>query len=133
MAIAVNVAGGKKGNKLSSLFGIGVEGQWEVAQNLAVRGDVGFGIVSIMDTVDKKAKTKGTYSAAYGLGLSYDWFPSGSRPSGGWAITPLVQGRLVPGDSFTSVVGLIGVELSYWTGLPPNQLELPEAEAYQRR
>jgi hypothetical protein len=30
-------------------------------------------------------------------------------------------------------MGLIGVQLSYWTGLPRNQLDLPPSEAFQRQ
>ena len=67
------------------------------------------------------------------LGLSYDWFPFKRRLTGGFAVTPMVQARLIPGDDVKGMVFLFGVDLTWWTGLPNNQLDLPAAEAFKKQ
>ena len=51
----------------------------------------------------------------------------------GFAITPVVQARFIPGEDIKSALALFGVELGWWSGLPRNQLELPDSEAYRPR
>jgi hypothetical protein len=122
----VGATGGQ--GQRATLYGLTLEGQWELARNLAVRGGVGLDAVSITSVDGSDEAARGTAGAGYLLGLSYDWFLT-HRRSGGWAVTPVVQARLVPGkvDAF---VGTVGVELTFWTGLPRNQLDLPPSEAF---
>jgi hypothetical protein len=43
-----------------------------------------------------------------------------------------VRARFDPGDTL-ALIGTVGIELSWWTGLPRNQLDLPPADAFQRK
>jgi hypothetical protein len=117
------------GPQKASLGGLGVEAQWQVAGNLAVHGTVGIGVVRITDDREKGGKLRGAVGSGYTLGLSYDWF-FGRRSSGGFAVTPMLAARLVPGSNATALVGLVGLDLTYWTGLPREQLQLPPGEAW---
>jgi hypothetical protein len=131
LGLRIDLGGAKSGPQTAGLYGLGLEAQWELARNLAVRGGVGLGVVSLLDDRDPERKRHGTVGAGYTLGVGYDWFP-GARRSGGFALTPVVEVRLVPGSSATALVGLVGFELGWWTGLPRNQLQLPDSDAYRR-
>ncbi len=123
-------AGGAGGQgQHAGLFGLAVEGQWEAARQLAVRGGVGLDTVSISTVVGGDKSARGTVGSGFFLGLSYDSFFT-RRQSGGWAVTPVAQARFVPGTT-AALVGTVGVEISYWTGLPRNQLDLPPSEAFK--
>jgi len=115
----------------STAFSLGLESQFELAHNLAATGGVGLGVVSVKDDRDPDAGLRGAFGAAYSLGLSYDWFFT-NRLTGGWSVTPRFTARFIPGDDIKAVVGVFAVEIHYWTGLPHNQLALPEAEAYRK-
>ncbi len=139
LALQINSSGGTTGSgddkKTLGTFGLGFEAQWELARNLAVRGDIGLGVISLLekgDPGDEKEKQRGGVGAAYGLGVSYDWFPGINRQTGGWAVTPVENARFIPGGTLKTFVATIGFEMTYWTGLPRNQLDLPEGEAYKR-
>ena len=117
----------------SQLALIGLEGQWEFVPNLALRAGLGLGVASVeKDKSDPDAKQKGTVGGGYSLGLSYDWFLLESRTSGGLALTPLIEARVVPGNDVSAVTGFIGLGITYWTGLPRRELVLPDKEAYRR-
>ena len=88
--------------------------------------------MTFQDSADPDEGRRGTYGAGYMLGLSYDWFPSHRERSGGWSVSPILQAKALPDSSASTFLVLIGVELGYWAGLPANQLELPESEAYKR-
>jgi hypothetical protein len=47
------------------------------------------------------------------------------------ALTPRLEARLVPGSDTKVLVGVVGFEICWWSGLPRNQLELPASEAYK--
>lgn len=78
------------------------------------------------------ADLEGVFGAGYMLGVSYDWFFSKHQLSGGWALTPSVAVRYVAGDPVQGMVGLFGLEFTYFSGRPANQLELPAGEGYKR-
>lgn len=130
LGLQLDVGGTSGENRTASLMGLGVAGQLEVAPNLAVHAGIGLGVVSLDDP--ERDETRGGYGAAYTVALTYDWFP-GHRRSGGWAITPGLRLRALPSDTVDAFALLAGVELSYWTGLPRNQLALPDSEAYAAR
>jgi len=130
LGLQIDVSGASGDGKTASLIGLGVSGQVEVARNLAVHAGIGLGILSLDDP--DRDELRGGYGAAYSLALTYDWF-MGNRRSGGWAITPGIRLRAVPSDTIDAFAALAGVELSYWSGLPRNQLALPDSEAYTRK
>lgn len=132
LGIVIDGSGGAKDPVTRSVFGIGVEGQAEIGANFAVRASIGFGALQVLeeDKVRDRTILSGTYGTQYGLGFSYDWFPFAKR-SGGFAVTPALEVRAIPGIEDGNFGAFFGIELSYWTGLPRNQLELPESEAYR--
>ncbi|HTE53038.1 MAG TPA: hypothetical protein VK698_19430 [Kofleriaceae bacterium] len=130
LGLQLDVSGASGDGATASLVGLGVAGQVEIARNLALHAGVGLGVISLDDPADDDLQ--GGYGAAYTLALTYDWFP-GNRRSGGWAITPGVRLRAVPSDTIDAFAVLAGIELSHWSGLPKNQLALPDSEAYSRR
>jgi hypothetical protein len=131
LGLQIHFGGNKGEGQQSSTFGLSIEGQWELARHLAVRGGTGLDVVSISTVGGGSSESlRGTVGAGYFLGLSYDWFLT-HRLTGGWGVTPVMQARLVPGTTTTAFIGTIGVEITYWTGLPRNQLDLPPSEAFK--
>jgi hypothetical protein len=133
LGLQIDSGAAMREQETATIFGLSMAAQWELARNLAAHGGVGLGVVSLSDANDPDAPLRGVVGAGYFLGLSYDWFPRKKRLTGGFAITPLAQLRVIPGETVDSLVALVGIELGWWTGLPHNQLELPESEAYKRR
>jgi hypothetical protein len=129
LGLQIHFGGTDGQGQQAGLFGLSVEGQWELARHLAVRGGVGLDVVSIATVGASDESLRGTVGSGYFLGLSYDWFFT-RRLTGGWALTPVAQARFVPGDN-SGLIGTVGVEISYWTGLPRNQLDLPPSEAFK--
>jgi hypothetical protein len=124
----------KGDGQTAGIGALGLEANWELLQNLAVRGGVGLGFVNLHNPADvNESATRGVTGSWYSLGVAYDWFPSKKRLSGGFSVTPTVQARYVPGGDTSGFVAYFGVELGWWTGLARNQLELPESEAYKKR
>jgi hypothetical protein len=132
LGLLIDSGSASKGTEKATLFTLGIEAQWELVHNLAVHGGVGLGVVGISDSTMPDADLRGAFGAAYSLGLSYEWFPFSPREtgSGGLAFTPFVEVRLIPGTDVISQVTLIGVQATWWTGLPRNQLELPPDKAF---
>jgi len=126
-------SGGTTGQgQTASMFGLSLEGNWELVTNLSLRGGAGLDIVSIASKDGMDDALRGTVGAGYFLGLGYDWF-FGKRASGGFAVTPNLQARFVPGTTASAFIGLIGVQFSYYAGLPRNQLDLPPDEAFKKK
>ncbi len=95
-----------------------------------MHGGAGIDVVSLTHTNRPNPSTRGTVGSGYFLKLSYDWFFT-YRLTGGWVATPSMEVRFVPGDTASALIGTVGVQLSYWTGLPRNQLDLPPDQAYK--
>lgn len=111
---------------------LGLEGQVELATNLALHGQVG--LAFLQNTNDDKLQKDrlGGYGAMYGLDLSYEWFPRTGNDSGGFALTPTFSLRALPTDSANTFGAFLGLQIAWWTGLPKNQLILPDADAYKK-
>lgn len=132
LGLQISPPGRTRGQGQTAAFGgLELEAQWEVAHNLAITAGVGIDVVSLSSNDGRDKTTRGTVGSGYTLGLAYDWFFT-HRLTGGWAATPIAQVRFVPGNTAAALIGLVGVQLSYWTGLPRNQLELPPGEGFQK-
>jgi len=116
----------------ASTFGMELEGQWELIRNFSIHGGAGIDTISIRADAGKNPSLRGTAGSGYFLGLGYSWFFT-HRLTGGWAVTPRLEARLAPGTTTSAFIGLAGVELCWWSGLPRNQLELPASEAFKRQ
>ena len=66
-------------------------------------------------------ETHGTYGSLLTAGLSYDAFVT-RRASGGWAVTPALGFRAVPGGDVSAIAGVLTVSVSWWSGLPAREL-----------
>ena len=125
--------GSAKGDgQTASTFGMELEGQWELVRNLVLHAGAGVDTLSIRTDGVSGGSLRGTAGAGYILGLDYSWFFT-HRLTGGWAVTPRLEARFVPGDTASAFVGTLGVELAWWSGLPRNQLELPPSEAFKKQ
>lgn len=132
LGFQLDVGSGSREGERSSLIGLGLGGQMVLVGNLSLHGVVGLGVVSATRTRHDEEEVRGAYGAAYTLGLSYDWFPWARGRSGGWAVTPMLLARALPGDPLTSYAGMFGLEVTWWSGLPKNQLDLPIEQAFER-
>jgi hypothetical protein len=129
--LLIDVGAAEGNDQASTIVGAGLEGQYEVIDNLAIRAGVGLGVVALDDLTQDDEDLRGVYGTAYTLGVSYDWFFTCRRFTGGWAVTPVAVARVIPGSDISAFAAFVGVELSYWSGLPKNQLELSVDEAYR--
>ncbi len=130
LGLAIDFSGTASGDDSASFGALSLAGQAEIACNLAVHAAVGLSIVTLTsETDDADEPLRGVYGAAYTVGITYDWF-LGNRRSGGWALTPGLQLRATPGDTF-AFGAFLGLEITRWTGLPKNQLDLDTSEAYK--
>jgi len=124
--------GAAKGNgQTAGAFGLGLEAQVEVARRLAIHGAAGVETVQVRADNGSDKSLRGTAGAGYLLGVSYSWFLT-HKLSGGWALTPRLDVRYVPGST-SALVTLVGIQVAWWTGLPRNQLDLPASEAYKTK
>jgi hypothetical protein len=112
-------------------FTLGLEGNWNIVSNLSANAVIGLGVLQLQDPKIEDEDLRGAVGGIYGLGLSYDLFPW-DRRSGGFAITPTLQARFLPGEETKAFEVLVGVDLLWWSGLPRNQLELPPDEAFKK-
>jgi hypothetical protein len=132
LGLQIDFGAARKGTETAAIVGLSLAGQWELFRHFAVHAGSGLGVVNVTDSREPDADLRGTFGAGYFLGASYDWFPWKRRLTGGFAITPTVQARIIPGSTFDSLVFLTGVQIGWWTGLPRNQLDLPVSEAFKK-
>lgn len=121
-----------RGEEYSTTLGLGVEGQVALTGRLAVNGGLALGVLQLHDKRVMNEELRGAFGAEYSLGASYDFFPYKRKLSGGLGLAPIVQVRFLPGDEATTISVLAGLHVSWWTGLPRNQLDLPPGEGYER-
>ncbi|MBH25273.1 MAG: hypothetical protein CMH57_12640 [Myxococcales bacterium] len=119
-------------DRWSAGFGGGMlDAQFVPWDHLAVRFGVGAGGLSVTDNVEEQESLLGTGGGYYLVGLSYDWFPFHSPgESGGFSLTPALQGIYLPGATFQSTLIVLSIETTWWSGLDKNKLDLPDDEAY---
>ena len=109
-----------------------LEAQLRIWDTLALSAGSGLGVVQITrkNPDDPDDKSDGSYGAYTTLGLTYDFFPYRKPLSGGLAISPALRFRFLPGSPLDVLGILVGVEFTWWTGLPKNQLDLPPDRAF---
>jgi len=111
-----------------------LEAGFAIAGDLALRGGAGVGFMQLKNPKDPtESALRGAGGSYFALGASYDLFVGQKRLTGGLALTPVVEARYIPGSDTTGIIMFVGVDLTYWTGLPLNQLDLPPAEAWRVR
>lgn len=130
LGLAIDFGSAKDSPQAATLFALGVAGQAEVACDLALHAGIGLGVATLDDLRDDDEVLRGAYGAAFTAGLTYDWFPWADG-SGGWALTPGLWLRAIPGEDVDSFLALVSLEVSWWKGLPKDQLDLPPDQAYR--
>ena len=130
LGLQVHNGAAKGDGQTASTFGFGLEAEWEIARRLAVHGSAGVDTISVRADDGKDKSLRGTAGSGYSLGVSYGWFLT-HRLSGGWALTPRFDVRYVPGTTSSALSTVLSLQISWWSGLPRNQLELPASEAYK--
>jgi hypothetical protein len=103
------------------VFGLTLEGQARLWRHLAVHLGTGLGAATVKDPTRADDETHGTYGAVVTTSLSYDAFFTG-RPSGGWAVTPALGLRAVPGGDVDALSAFATLSVTWWSGLPAREL-----------
>jgi hypothetical protein len=101
-----------------------VWGEWFV--------QAGFGVTSGRgpDPEDLE-RQRGRYGDVYWAGIGKNLYLSDGQESGGWVLTPALALEVGPDEEFTTMGLWLGVEISFWSGLSRDKLELPVSEAYE--
>jgi hypothetical protein len=116
----------KKGTDQGGLGGLTLEGSYTLWRNLSAHTGFGVGFVDVSDKQAIDTTLRGGAGAYFLLGTSYDFFPWRKRFSGGWAITPTVDFRVMPDGNIHTYTMFAGIQIIRWSGLPQNMLVLPE-------
>lgn len=130
LGIEFNFGGTSSGPESAAFGGLALDGQWNLGKSFALRGGVGLAVLTLQDERVVDEESRGTFGGAYSLALTYDWFLYEKKLSGGFALTPILAVRYLPGDQVHGVFGMFGLEITYWGGLPSNELDLPAGEGY---
>jgi hypothetical protein len=134
MGLAIESAATKGDGQKGTATALALEAGFAIHGNLALRGGAGVGFLQLKNPNDPTESTsRGAAGSWFALGASYDLFVGQKRLTGGLAVTPVVEARYLPGSDTKGIVMFIGFDLSYWTGLPLNQLSLPPSEAWRTR
>jgi hypothetical protein len=130
--------GGSNDDFDTGLGSLGIEAQalpWS-GIDLALRSSLGpfFQSVSRRDSslVREDDPDQG-FGAAVTAGVSFDWFPFYDRQgtsSGGFGFSTYLDGEFLIGEDFDSAGVFLGIEVTYFFGLPKNKLQLPIEEAF---
>jgi hypothetical protein len=114
------------GSDKGSLYGLTLEGSCLLWRNLSVHTGFGLGVVLFKDSQALNPSMR-SGGGAYGLlGASYDLFPLKAKRTGGWAITPTVDVHGSADGDIRFLAFLAGVQVTWWSGLSDNMLQLPE-------
>jgi hypothetical protein len=130
LAVAVGSTYGERRDSLS-LLRFGVTSQWYFSERWFVQA--GFGAINSQGPdPEDYARTRGRYGDFYLTGVGYDFYLSDRTQSGGWLVTPMLTADVGPDSKFTTTSLWLGIELSWWTGLSRDKLELPNSKAYSK-
>jgi len=115
-----------KGNDKGGLGGLLLEGTCTLWRNLSAHAGVGMGYIYVSNKTAIDTSLRGGAGSYLSLGASYDFFPLRKRLTGGWAITPTVDFRVMPDGNIHAYTMFAGVQIVRWSGLSDNMLILPE-------
>ena len=109
---------------------LSVEMQLRPWAGLFIRLGVGFGLADVSRTKSGLEKVDGRIGGAYTAALGYGFFPAYNGGSGGLEISPILGLQAGPGSLLSTYELFGGIEISFWTGLSKDQLELPMESAF---
>jgi hypothetical protein len=76
--------------------------------------------------------SRGRFGDVYLTGLGYNLYLTDNNQSGGWVVTPVLTAEVGPDRMFTSTAQWLGVELSWWSGLTRDKLNVSADKAYAK-
>ena len=110
---------------------LSIEAQLRPAGPLAIRLYGGFGVTDPYRRIAGAPKLTGRVGGTYGIAVGWELYPARDpKRSGGLAVLPYVWFEGSPDPGFATVMGGVGIEITWWTGLPRNELDLPDDEAF---
>lgn len=120
------IGGVGKGSDKGSIGGLTLEGSALVWRDLSVHAGFGVGFVMVKDPNALDTSLRGGGGSYMLLGASYDIFPFKKRLTGGWAVTPVIDLRVMPDGNIKFLAVMAGLQMTWWSGLPSNMLRLPD-------
>jgi hypothetical protein len=129
LAFAVGSTLGEKEDTLS-LGRFTVHSQWYVSRRWFLQAGFGATNGQGADPEDLD-ENRGRYGDVYIAGLGTNLYLSDAGQSGGWVLSPLLTLEVGPDSTFTTTALWLGLEVSWWSGLSRDKLELPVGEAYE--
>jgi hypothetical protein len=107
-----------------------IHSQWYVSTRWFIQAGLGVTHGQGADPDDLERK-RGRYGDVYLTGLGANLYLSDAARSGGWVLSPVLTVEVGPDPSFTTTALWLGLEVSWWSGLSRDKLELPVGEAYE--
>jgi hypothetical protein len=126
LGLLVEMGGIKKGSDKGSVGGLTLEGSSTLWRGLSARTGLGVGFVMVTDQNSQDKSLRGGAGSYFLAGTSYDFFPWRKRLTGGWAVTPTVDFRVMPDGNIHAYTVFAGLQVVWWSGLPRQMLILPE-------
>lgn len=120
-----------KSERTGSLFLFSLDWTLRPVSPLSVRLGTGLGLHQVTAPTNSE-NDAAAFGAAFSLSVGYALYPFYDRgESGSWAFTPVLQFKtLEPFGEDAVFFGGLGIEVTYWAGLPDNQLDLSLEEAF---
>jgi hypothetical protein len=129
LAFAIGSTQGNEEDALS-LGRFTIHSQWYVSRRWFLQA--GFGATNGQGSdPDDLDRNRGRYGDVYIAGLGANLYLSDAARSGGWVLSPAVTIEVGPDRDFTTTALWLGLEVSWWSGLSRDKLELPLGEAYE--
>lgn len=116
----------KKGTDKGAVGGLILEGSARLWRNLSAHAGLGIGYVDVTDSNSLDKTLRGGAGSYFLLGASYDVFPLPKLLTGGWALTPTVDLRIMPDGNIHTYTLFAGLQILRWLGFSRDQLILPE-------
>jgi hypothetical protein len=130
LAFALVSTGGEPRDSLF-LGRFGITSQWYFTERWFFQAGFGASYAQGPDPEDYDV-SRGRYGDVYLTGIGRNYYLSDSDQSGGWVLTPMLTAEVGPDSKFTSTALSLGIELSWWTGLARDKLDLPASKAYTK-
>ena len=126
LGLLVEIGTLKKGSDKGMVGGLTLEGSATLWRGLSAHTGMGLGFVDLTDQSSQDKSLRGGAGSYFLLGASYDFFPWRRRLTGGWALTPTVDFRVMPDGNIHAYTMFAGLQVVWWSGLPRQMLILPE-------
>lgn len=133
VGIGFGAAGSFDDGYVAALYRLSIEAQIRPIDHLFVRIYGGFGATDVSRRMKGLDKIVGRVGGTYGAALGWEFYPGRDpKRSGGFAVAPYAWFEASPDPGFATLMGGIGIEITWWTGLEKNALVLPDDEAFAK-